>query len=123
MNSTLYQSSNIILSASFHIFIILISVIAFPFISKKPIDVPALVSVELIEIGKNTNIPFAPKAKKIIEKAKKNEKLASEQAPPKKIKKEKNKKVNLDINKEVKELANKKMPTPKNKIKKSKKRN
>ena len=95
MNATLYQSSNIIFSAGFHILIIVMSVVAFPFIAKKPIDVPPLVSVELIEIGKNTNIPFAPKAKKIIEKAKKNEKLASEQAPPKKIKKEKTKKVDL----------------------------
>ena len=121
MNSTLYQSSNIIFSAGFHILIIVMSVVAFPFIAKKPVDVPPLVSVELIEIGKNTNIPFAPKAKKIIEKVKKNEKLASEQAPPKKIKKEKNKKVNLDINKEIKELASKKTPTPENKIKKIKK--
>ena len=89
MNSTLYQSSNLIFSATFHLLIIVISVVAFPFIAKKPIDVPPLVSVELIEIGNLTNIPFAPKAKKIIEKAKKkNEKLVSEQAPPKKIKKE-----------------------------------
>ena len=38
-----------------------------------------------------TNIPFAPKAKKIIEDVKKKEeqKLVSEQAPPKKVKKEK----------------------------------
>ena len=121
MNSTLYQSSNIILSVGVHLLIIVMSVVAFPFIAKKPIDVPPLVSVELIEIGKLTNIPFAPKAKKIIEKVKKNEKLASEQAPPKKIKKEKNKKVNLDLNKEVKEIAPKKMPTPENKIKKIKK--
>ncbi len=122
MNSTLYQSSNLIFSATFHLLIIVISVVAFPFIAKKPIDVPPLVSVELIEIGNLTNIPFAPKAKKIIEKAKKkNEKLVSEQAPPKKIKKEKNKKINLDKNKEIKELAPKKMPTPENKIKKIKK--
>ena len=100
----------------------MLSIFTLPFIAKKPIDVPPLVSVELIEIGKLTNIPFAPKAKKIIEKAKKkNEKLASEQAPPKKIKKKKNKKVNLDTNKEIKELASKKTPTPENKIKKIKK--
>ena len=77
MNSTLYQSSNIILSAGFHILIIVMSVVAFPFIAKKPIDVPPLVSVELIEIGKITNIPFAPKAKKIIEKAKKKKRKIS----------------------------------------------
>ena len=109
MNSTLYQSSNIILSTGFHALIIVMSVLAFPFIAKQPIDVPPLVSVELIEIGKTTNIPYAPKAKKIIEKVKENEKLASEQAPPKKVKKEKNKKVNLDKNKEAKELAPKKI--------------
>ena len=61
-----------------------------PFLSKKPIDLPPIVSVELIQITDKTNIPFAPKAKKIIEKIKKKEKkLVSEQAPPKKIKKQK----------------------------------
>tara|TARA_Y100000590_G_scaffold426525_1_gene535719 strand:+ start:166 stop:1131 length:966 start_codon:yes stop_codon:yes gene_type:complete len=115
----MYRS--LFISSGFHIIIVTLSIFTLPFIAKKPIDVPPLVSVELIEIGKFTNIPFAPKAKKIIEKAKKNEKLSSEQAPPKKIKKEKNKKVNLDLNKEVKELAPKKMPTPENKIKKIKK--
>ncbi len=116
----MYKS--LFISSGFHIGIIMLSIFTLPFIAKKPIDVPPLVSVELIEIGKLTNIPFAPKAKKIIEKAKKkNEKLASEQAPPKKIKKEKNKKVNLDKNNKIKELASKKMPTPENKIKKIKK--
>ncbi len=59
-----------------------------PFLSKKPIDLPPIVSVELIQITDKTNIPFAPKAKKIIEKVKEKEKkLVSEQAPPKKVKK------------------------------------
>jgi len=59
-----------------------------PFLSKKPIDLPPIVSVELIQISDKTNIPFAPKAKKLIEKVKKEEKkLVSEQAPPKKVKK------------------------------------
>jgi hypothetical protein len=61
-----------------------------PFLAKKPIDLPPIVSVELIQITDKTNIPFAPKAKKIIEKVKEKEKkLVSEQAPPKKIKKQK----------------------------------
>jgi len=116
----MYKS--LFISSGFHLGIIILSIFTLPFIAKKPIDVPPLVSVELIEIGKLTNIPFAPKAKKIIEKAKKkNEKLVSEQAPPKKIKKEKNKKVNLDIDKEIKELSSKKTPTPENKVKKIKK--
>ena len=58
--------------------------------SKKTIDIPPIVSVELIQITEKTNIPFAPKAKKIIEKVKEKEKkLVSEQAPPKKVKKKK----------------------------------
>jgi len=61
-----------------------------PFLTKKPIDLPPIVSVELIQITDKTNIPFAPKAKKIIEKVKEKEKkLVSEQAPPKKVKKQK----------------------------------
>ena len=61
-----------------------------PFLSKKAIDLPPIVSVELIQITEKTNIPFAPKAKKIIEKVKEKEKkLVSEQAPPKKVKKKK----------------------------------
>ena len=62
-----------------------------PFLAKKPIDLPPIISIDLIQISDETNIPFAPKAKKIIEKVKKKEeeKLVSEQAPPKKVKKEK----------------------------------
>ena len=45
-----------------------------PFLSKKAIDLPPIVSVELIKITEKTNIPFAPKAKKIIEKKKKKKK-------------------------------------------------
>jgi len=62
-----------------------------PFLAKKPIDLPPIVSIELIQITDKTNIPYAPKAKKIIEKVKKKEKekLVSEQAPPKIVKKEK----------------------------------
>ena len=37
---------------------------------KKPIDLPPIISVELIQITEKTNIPFAPKAKKIIEEIK-----------------------------------------------------
>ena len=70
--------------------LILIATLSLPFLAKKPIDLPPIISVELIQITDQTNIPFAPKAKKIIEKVKKKqEKLVSEQAPPKKVKKEK----------------------------------
>tara|TARA_Y100001936_G_scaffold252526_1_gene312534 strand:- start:631 stop:1401 length:771 start_codon:yes stop_codon:yes gene_type:complete len=70
--------------------IIIIATLSLPFLVKKPINLPPIISVELIQISDLTNIPFAPKAKKIIEKVKKEqEKLVSEQAPPKKVKKEK----------------------------------
>jgi len=81
---------NIIISFGLHTFLVIITAMSLPFLSKKPIDLPPIVSVELIQITDKTNIPFAPKAKKIIEKIKKKEKkLVSEQAPPKKIKKQK----------------------------------
>ena len=83
------MNRNIIISSGFHLIIIMITAMSLPFLSKKPIDLPPIVSVELIQITDKTNIPFAPKAKKIIEKIKKKEKLVSEQAPPKIVKKEK----------------------------------
>ena len=50
---------------------------------RQPVDLPPIISVELIQISDKTNIPFAPKAKKFIEKVKKKEKrVVSEQAPP-----------------------------------------
>ena len=82
------MNRNIVISSGFHIFMIIITAMSLPFLSKKPIDLPPLVSVELIQISDQTNIPFAPKAKKIIEKVKEKEKkLVSEQAPPKIVKK------------------------------------
>tara|TARA_B100001173_G_scaffold153039_1_gene132709 strand:+ start:664 stop:1632 length:969 start_codon:yes stop_codon:yes gene_type:complete len=114
---------SLLISSGFHVFIVLISVLTLPFISKKPLDIPPLVSVELIQISDLTNIPFAPKAKKIIDKIKeKNKKLLSEQAPPKKIKKKQNKKVKLEDKKDnISEIAPKKTPTPKNNIENIKK--
>ena len=57
---------NILISSGFHLLIILVAVISLPFVAKKPLDLPPIISVELIQITDNTNIPFAPKAKKII---------------------------------------------------------
>ena len=81
------MSKSIIFSSFFHLIIIFLTIVSLPFISKKPIDLPPIISVELIQIKEKTNLPFAPKAKKIIDKVKEQEKLVSEQAPPKKIKK------------------------------------
>ena len=87
------MNRSIIISSVFHALLIIITAMSLPFLSKKPLDIPPIVSVELIQIAEKTNIPFAPKAKKIIEKVKEKEKLVSEQAPPKKVKKTKTKTV------------------------------
>ena len=83
------MTRNILISSTFHLIIIFITAMSLPFLSKKPINLPPIISVELIQITDKTNIPFAPKARKIIEKVKEKEKLVSEQAPPKVVKKEK----------------------------------
>ena len=69
-------------------------------------------SVELIQISDQMNIPYAPKAAKIIEEAKiDNKKLLSEQAPPKEIKKEEKKQAKLDNQKDEIDLKkSKKIP-------------
>ena len=101
------MNRSLIISSVLHGALIFITAMSLPFLSKKPIDIPPIVSVELIQIAEKTNIPFAPKAKKIIEKKKKKKlkekekKLVSEQAPPKKVKKSKTKTVvSLDNQKE-----------------------
>ena len=53
------------------------TIFSLPFIAKKPLDLPPIISVELIQITDKTNIPFAPKAQKIIEKVKKEEEKLS----------------------------------------------
>ena len=84
------MNRSIVVSSGLHILMVIITAMSLPFLSKKPLDLPPIISVELIQITDQTSIPFAPKAKKIIEKIKEKEKkLVSEQAPPKKIKKQK----------------------------------
>ena len=100
---------NIAVSSGFHLMIIIIAAFSLPFLSKKPIDLPPIVSVELIQITDKTNIPFAPKAKKIIEKVKKKEKPEAIPMPNEKIEKVKKieeKKQNPEkIDKEVKQVS------------------
>ena len=104
---------NIAISSALHIFIVVITALTFPFIAKKPIDLPPLISIELIQITDKTNIPFAPKAKKIIEKVKEKEKLVSEQAPPKQVKKEKPDAIPLpDQNQEIVKKPEKDVQNP-----------
>ena len=80
----------IFLSTFFHIIMVILTALSLPFMKRAPLDLPPIVSVELIQISDKTNLPFAPKAEKILEKIKKEkERIVSEQAPPKLVKKEK----------------------------------
>ena len=77
---------------------------------RAPIDLPPIVSVELIQISDKTNIPFAPKAREILKKKKEEKKrVVSEQAPPTAKKKEKPDRIPLpEDKKEKKEIVKKK---------------
>ncbi len=104
------MTKSIIYSISFHLIMILLTVLSLPFMVREPVDLPPIVSVELIRISDKTNIPFAPKARKVIEEVKKEEKrVISEQAPPSAKAKEKPDRIPMpDDKKENKELVKKK---------------
>jgi len=71
---------------------IVLTALTLPFMMRDPIDLPPILSVDLIQITDTTNLPYAAKASKILEKIKKKEeekRLVSEQAPPTEKKKEK----------------------------------
>ena len=110
-------SFGILYSVIFHGSIFIATIFALPFVAKKPIELLPSISVELIQISEQMNIPYAPKAAKIIEKVKTdNKKLLSEQAPPKEVKKEIKKKVKLDNQKDEIDLSkSKKVPVPEKK--------
>ncbi len=116
------MNRSIIISSVFHALLIIITAMSLPFLSKKPLDIPPIVSVELIQIAEKTNVPFAPKAKKIIEKVKEKEKLVSEQAPPKKVKKIKTKTVVSpdQNNKKIENQTPEAIPLPDKTVKKIK---
>ena len=88
---------------------IVITAITLPFMKRVPIDLPPIISVDLIQIAEKTNIPFAAKAAKTLEKIKKKmeERVVSEQAPPTEKKKEKPDRIPLpeDLNKEKKKVS------------------
>jgi len=90
---------------------IILTALSLPFMMRAPIDLPPILSVDLIQITDKTSIPYAAKATKILEKIKKEEeRLVSEQAPPTEKKKEKPDKIPLpdDLDKEKKEIVKKK---------------
>ena len=115
------MNRSIIISSVLHALLIFITAMSLPFLAKKPLDIPPIVSVELIQIAEKTNVPFAPKAKKIIEKVKEKEKkLVSEQAPPKKVEKTKTKTVLSpdQNNKKIENETPEAIPLPEKTVKK-----
>ena len=104
------MTKGLIFSISFHIMMILLTALSLPFMTREPISLPPIVSVELIQISDKTQSPFAPKARKIIDKVKKDEeRVVSEQAPPSAKAKEKPDRIPLpDDKKEKKQLVKKK---------------
>ena len=107
------MTKSLFFSITFHTIMILLTVLSLPFMTRKPIDLPPIVSVELIQISDQTNIPFAPKARKIIEEVKKEEeRIVSEQAPPSAKAKEKPDRIPLPNDKEEKKQIVKKKQNP-----------
>ena len=106
------MTRSIFLSLVFHSAMIVITAITLPFMKRAPIDLPLILSVDLIQITDKTSIPFAAKAAKILEEIKKKEeekRVVSEQAPPAEKKKEKPDRIPLpeDLNKEKKQIVKK----------------
>ena len=108
------MTKSLFYSISFHALVILLTVISLPFMMRQPIDLPPIISVELIQISDKTNIPYAPKARKVIEKVKEEEKrVVSEQAPPAAKAKEKPDRIPMPKENDEKKELNKKKQNPK----------
>ena len=97
-------------SLTFHFLMIVLTVISLPFMLREPIDLPPIVSVELIQISDKTNIPYAPGEKNNRRnKKKEEERVVSEQAPPAAKAKEKPDRIPLpNDKKDEKKLVEKK---------------
>ena len=65
-------------SLTFHSVMILLTVLSLPFMLRETIDLKPIVSIELIQISDKTNIPYAPKSRKIIEETKDIAKVESQ---------------------------------------------
>ena len=68
---------SLVYSLTFHSIMILLTILSLPFMLREPIDLPPIVSVELIQISDKTSIPYAPKARKILEETKKKRRKSS----------------------------------------------
>ena len=106
------MTRSILLSIIFHSAMIVLTALSLPFMMRTPVDLPPILSVDLIQITDKTSIPFAAKAAKILEEIKKKEeeRVVSQQAPPSEKKKEKPDRIPLpeDLDKEKKQIVKKK---------------
>ena len=107
------MTRSISLSLVFHAVMIVATALSLPFMMRAPIDLPPILSVDLIQITDKTSIPFAAKATETLEKIKKKaeeKRVVSQQAPPSEKKKEKPDRIPLpeDLNKEKKKIIKKK---------------
>ena len=106
------MTRSILLSIIFHSAMIVLTALSLPFMMRTPVDLPPILSVELIQITDKTSVPFAAKAAKILEEIKKKEeeRIVSQQAPPSEKKKEKPDRIPLpeDLDKEKKQIVKKK---------------
>ena len=107
------MTRSLIYSLSFHAVMILLTILSLPFMIRQPVDLPPIISVELIQISDKTNIPFAPKARKVLEKVKEEERVVSEQAPPTAKAKEKPDRIPLPKKQDEKKELIKKKQNPK----------
>ena len=64
------MTKSIFLSLAFHSTMIVLTALSLPFMLKAPIDLPPILSVDLIQITDKTSIPFAAKAAKTLEEIK-----------------------------------------------------
>ena len=105
------MTRSIFLSVVFHTAMIIVTALTLPFMRRAPIDLPPILSVDLIQITDTTSIPFAAKAAKTLEKIKKKEeekRVISEQAPPAEKKKEKPDRIPLPDEKKRRKTNSKK---------------
>jgi hypothetical protein len=104
------MNRSIFLSLIFHSVMIFLTALSLPFMMREPVDLPPILSIDLIQITDKTSIPFAAKATETLKKIKEKERVVSQQAPPTEKKKEKPDRIPLpeDLNKEKKEIVKKK---------------
>ena len=60
------MTRSILFSIIFHSVMIVLTALSLPFMMREPIDLPPVLSVDLIQITDTTSIPFAAKAAKTL---------------------------------------------------------